>query len=194
MNAPSDPAPVARRVPRIAWLLAAVALAGWVLLGLWAARLHNRAALAEQNLRIAEAEIESLAQELDIERLLADRLAGEVVDLGNVRLATLSRADASSAPVFAVIWSPATGDGVLVRIGEIPLPGDVRFRLTAVRRPAADRLENDLVFDAAAPPPFTRGLFNYHTAQTGQVSAFTLEITHPQDPAQNLRLGGGLHP
>lgn len=186
--------PGAPRGPSPSGLLAVVALAGCVLLGLWTARLHNRAALAEQNASIAEAEIQSLRQELDIERLLAERLAGEVVDLGQVRLATLSPADSASIPVFAVVWSPASGDGVLVSIGDPALPADARFRLTATRRPAADRLENDPVFDAAPPLPFSRGLFSYRPPHAAQVNAFTLEITSPQNPAQSLRLGGVLHP
>ncbi len=176
------------------WLIAAIALCGSGWLGLLAFQLKGRASLAEQSAQLADAEIQALAHDLEIERLLSQRLAGDTVDLAQARVALLSAASAGAQPAYAVVWSPTSGDGVIIVTSASPSSAQPHFALQATRRISSDHLESDEVFSAAVPPDFQRGLFHYRPAHPETVSAFSLRITTQNSAEPALRLGGELRP
>ncbi len=162
--------------------------------GAFALNLHARATGAGQRAHIATTEAAALAQELAVERTVAERLARTAVDLGQARVAVLTPADADGAAAFVVIWSPPSGEGVLLLCSDNALPAAPHFRLVAHRRPASDRIADDVVFAAPAPEPFERGLFSYAPDAADDVTGFTLEITSTATEVPLLRLGGTLQP
>ena len=178
----------------MAWFAAA----GWCFTVLIAVllvfRAHNRVATAESRTKLAETNDRAMEQALSIERLLSERLALESVDLAEVRIALLSPASAQAAPPYAVVWSPASGEGVLLRIAPVAAPENSLFRLVASRQPTSDRIDQDLVFAKSAPAALERGLFRYQPSRPEDVSAFTLEITSPSSTQAALRFGGALNP
>ena len=173
-------------------------VAGWALTVLVAVlfvfRAHNRAAIAEAQVALAETNDKAMEQALAIERLLSERLAQETVDLAEVRISLLSPASAQNSPAYAVVWSPSSGEGVLMRIAPVDLPTSPQFRLIASRQPTSDRIDQDTIFAKLAPPTLERGLFRYQPARPGDVSAFTLEITSAPSEQLILRFGGALRP
>lgn len=180
-----------------AWLPAlgaGVVLVAAVFAGLWAFRLHNRALLAEQDAQISATEVQALEHDLEIERLLSERLASTTIDLGAVLIAPLSTADAANLPQFAVVWSPSSGEGVLVHLGDHELPATAHFVLTATRQPTSDRLVTDPIFAAAAPEHFDRGLFTYQPEHAKTVTAFRLVVTDSASSDSTVRYGGAVRP
>ena len=173
-------------------------LVGWLLSVCFAAlllfRAYNELAVAEAQAELAAANDRAMEQALNIERVLSERLAQDAVDLGEVRVALLSPANAQDSPRYAVVWSPASGEGVLLRIASVDLPATVDFRLIASRQSSRDRIEQETIFAKAAPASLDRGLFRYQTPHPNDVSAFTLEITSSAASGLILRFGGGLSP
>ncbi len=197
MSAPRRTRSLIRPTAGFAWLPllgAGVVLVAVIFAGLWAFRLHNRALLAEQDAQISATEVQALAHDLEIERLLSERLASTNIDLGAVLIAPLSTADAANLPQFAVVWSPTSGEGVLVHLGDDELPATTHFELTATRQPTSDRLVTDPIFAAAAPEHFERGLFTYQPEHAETVTAFRLVVTASANSDSTIRYGGAVHP
>ncbi|WP_221028877.1 hypothetical protein [Actomonas aquatica] len=190
----SRPARPQRAATAAVVLISLLALAALLLVALVSYRQHNQTELVRQEALLAQTALQAAEQELAMERVISQRLAQDSVDLGEARLALLSPADAATAPSFAVIWSPTSGEGVLLYISNKPLPVDVRFTLTATRRPSSDRFVQDQVFAAAPPAEFVRGLFTFQPEEPATVTAFTLELATDAPSATVHRFGGSLQP